>query len=126
MNEKKDKFCHILIVDDDPQVRELLAALLQAPNRSVERRDTARAALEFAKHNAIDIAFLDTKPAGMSGSELASKIKAVHPRSQVLIYSGHLNGKQEPAASPSNADRASRGAVDFGELLQLADSYTAE
>jgi two-component system, LytTR family, response regulator len=126
MNERKDKFYHILIVDDDPHVRELMATLLQAPNRSIERRDTPRAALQFAKQNPVDIAFVDSKLPGMSGSELGAKLKTIHPRSHVVIWNGELNAKHDSVAIPSKGEQVAHYGVDFGETLQLADSYTTE
>ena len=55
----KQEIYRVLIVDENAAMREMLAGLLRAPNRSVEVRDGARAALEFVQHNPIDVAFVD-------------------------------------------------------------------
>ena len=43
----KQDIYRVLIVDEDAALRELLAGLLRAPNRSVDVRDSARTALEL-------------------------------------------------------------------------------
>ena len=71
--ETNETLYRVLIVDDDAPVREVLAALLRAPNRSIEMRDSARAALEFLQHDPIDLAFVDAKMPGMTGAEFVKK-----------------------------------------------------
>src|ERR1035438_9730153 len=62
----KQDIYRVLIVDEDAALRETLAGLLRAPNRSVEVRDGARTALEFLRHNPIDVAFVDAALTGAS------------------------------------------------------------
>jgi len=124
--DTNENLYRVLIVDDDAPVREVLAALLRAPNRSIEMRDSARAALEFLQHDPIDLAFVDAKMPGMTGAEFAQKIKARCPRAHVVIHTGCPNAAAQHEARPTNAERNSQEPLSVGELLELADSYTTE
>ena len=116
----------VLIVDDDRSVRELLAELLQAPNRSIEMRDSAPSALEFLRHDPVDVAFVDAKLPGVTGMGFVEKIKAHCPRAHVVIHTGCLDETTRHEARATNAERNSQEALNIGELLELADSCTTE
>jgi CheY-like chemotaxis protein len=113
-------------VDDDPAVQELLAGLLRGPHRAVEVRDTAQAALDFLQHNSVDLAFVDQALPGTAGAKLAEKIQAQCPHAHVLTCTGHLVESNPAGARPNNGQRSLQKQKHLGELLQLADSYTAE
>ena len=116
----------ILIVDDEPAICEILAEVLKSPTRSIEIRDTARGALEFLAQNPVDLAFLDVNLPGMSGLDLAQRIKALHPHARVIICTGYCGEEIEAQAQAAQADRVLHKPLDFGEVLQLADSYAIE
>ena len=124
MGETRKTPYRVLIVDDEPDERDLLAELLRGPRRSVEVRDSARAALEFLQHNPIDLAFLDHRMPGMSGTELAATIKTMYPQAHVVICTGYL----VEAGCPEVRDRAEHvlhKPLNLGEVLELADNYSA-
>ena len=122
----KQNVYRILIVDEDAALREMLAALLRAPDRSVEVRDTARAALEFLQHNPVDVAFVDALLAGASAQDLADTIKKRCPHAHVIVCAGRLSQPWDSAGRVKKGQRAARQPLTFGEALQLADSYTTE
>jgi CheY-like chemotaxis protein len=126
MTPAKPEPYRILIVDDDTASRQLLAQVLAAPNRSIEVRDSGRAALEFLQHNPVDLAFVDVTMPGSSGAQLAKKIKQRCPRAHVVICAGHLTAAASADAKTTKAERMGRKSVNFGEVLRLADSYRTE
>jgi CheY-like chemotaxis protein len=115
----------VLIVDDEPDERDLLAELLSGPNRAVEVRDTARAALEFLEQNPVDLVFLDHCMPGMSGAELAQRIKAKYPQAHIIICTGYLVEAGCPEIHDS-AERVLHKPLNLGEVLQLADNYSSQ
>ena len=121
----KQSVYRVLIVDEDAGVREMLADLLRAPNRSVEVRDTARAALEYLQHNPVDVAFLDAMLAGAAPQDLADAIRKRCPHAHVVICAGCLSRPWDAAGSVKKGERDLQS-VQFGEVLQLADSCTTE
>jgi CheY-like chemotaxis protein len=126
MIENKQNLYRVLIVDDDPAICQIMADLLQAPDRSIEVRDTPRAALEFLDHNPIDLAFVDLMMPGMTGTKLAEKLKERCPQAHVILCTGQLAGAASAEAHPTSAERVLRKPFNLGEVLQLADSYTVE
>lgn len=68
---------HILIVDDDPDIRKVLFFLLK-DNYFVEEADDGAAAVEYiAAHPETDLVVLDVMMPGMSGYEACGKIRAL-------------------------------------------------
>jgi DNA-binding NtrC family response regulator len=122
----KQNIYRILIVDEDAALREMLAALLRAPNRSVEVCDTARAAMDFLQQNPVDIAFVDALLAGAAAQDLADTIKKRCPHAQVIVCAGRLSRPWDGAGRVKKSERGARQPLNFGEALQLADSYTTE
>lgn len=115
----------VLVVDDEVAIGEVLAELLGAPGRSVQVCDTPRAALEFLQHNPVDLAFVDANMPGMSGLELAERIKQRYPQAHVVICTGYLGAEIASQPLAINIDRVLEKPVDFGELLELADHYAS-
>lgn len=68
---------HILIVDDDPDIRKVLFFLLE-DNYFVEEAADGAAAVEYiAAHPETDLVVLDVMMPGMSGYEACGKIRAL-------------------------------------------------
>jgi len=103
----------------------MLADLLRAPNRSVEVRDTARAALEFLQHNPVDVAFVDPMLAGTASQDLAETIRKRCPHAHVVVCAGRLSQPWDAAGRVKKGER-DLPSIQFGEALQLADSCTTE
>jgi len=122
----KQDIYRVLIVDEDAAMREMLAALLRAPNRSVEVRDGPRAALEFVQHNPIDVAFVDAALTGSAAQGLADTIKKRCPHAHVVICAGRLSQPWDAAGRSKKGERVLRQPLNFGEALELADSCTTE
>lgn len=114
----------ILVVDDEPALCELLAEVLKSPRRSVEVRDTARGALEFASRNPVDLAFLDVNLPGMSGWDLARQIKEISPHTRIVMCTGYDGEDIDAQARVVQADGVLHKPVDFGALIQLTESYS--
>jgi len=116
----------VLIVDDETAICEILAEVLRSPTRSIETCDTARGALEFLQHNPVDLAFVDVNLPGMSGLELTQRIKELNPQAHIIICTGYVGPELEEQAEAVRADRVLEKPLNFGEVLQLADSYASE
>jgi signal transduction histidine kinase/CheY-like chemotaxis protein len=82
----------VLIVEDEPGVRDILAAILNDLGYSVlTARDGAAAlrALE-AEAGSVDLALIDVVlPGGMSGREVAQRLAERHPGVRTLFMSGY-------------------------------------
>jgi DNA-binding NtrC family response regulator len=85
----------ILVVEDEPDLLELVAQVLQARGYTVLGAGTARQALELwtERKGSIDLLLTDmTIPDGMTGSQLAQRLRKDSPNLRVIYTSGHTVG----------------------------------
>src|SRR5581483_326118 len=83
----------VMVVEDEPGVRALACAALDARGyRIIEARE-GNEALEIAKGHAgpIDLVVTDLVMPGMSGRQLAGRLSALRPESRVLYMSGYTD-----------------------------------
>lgn len=66
---------HILLVEDDPSIRSSTGALLQNAGITFETAENAEAALAILQKRKFDLIFLDCYLPGISGFQLAQKIR---------------------------------------------------
>lgn len=100
----------ILIVDDEPDIRELIAGVLEDENYAVRTAGTAEKALEEVRKRAPSLVVLDVWLQGsdMDGLSLLKFLKSIDPLMPVIVISGHGNIETAVAA-------IRRGAYDFIE-----------
>jgi DNA-binding response OmpR family regulator len=71
-----DEPTRILVVDDDPILREFASVYLTTPKSEVVTVTDAAAALDMLSHEKFDIAMVDIDMPGMNGFELVEHIRA--------------------------------------------------
>lgn len=76
---------HVLVVDDDPQIRLLVARFLQRHSYQVSAAADGDALLDTLSRNPIDLVILDLMLPGRSGIELCREIRAVSPVPIVML-----------------------------------------
>jgi len=82
----------ILLVEDDPALREMAAALLGRLGYTVLSAGNGLEALNVTHQSAtghIDLLFTDVVMPHMSGKELSDRIQALYPRTKVLFTSAY-------------------------------------
>jgi CheY-like chemotaxis protein len=82
---------HVLLVEDDPQVRALMRTILQQAGYSVRDVGDPLEALRLAEVEgaSIDLLVTDVVMPRMSGRELAGRLAERLPRNKVLFVSGY-------------------------------------
>ena len=106
----------ILIVDDEADIRELVAGLLEDEGHETRIAGNSDAALQSIADRVPRLVFLDIWLQGskLDGLDLLDAIKAQHPEVPVVMISGH--GNIETAVSAIR-----RGAYDYIEKPFKAD-----
>ncbi|MCO6050576.1 sigma-54 dependent transcriptional regulator [Mesorhizobium sp. RP14(2022)] len=106
----------ILVVDDEADIRELVAGILSDEGHDTRTAHDSDSALQAIADRVPRLVFLDIWIQGsrLDGLELLDKIKAMHPNLPVVMISGH--GTIETAVSALR-----RGAYDFIEKPFKAD-----
>ena len=78
----------ILIVDDDPYVRELIRDTLRARQYAVAVAANGIEALEIMARDPHDIVVTDVVMPGMGGLDLVKHMKKSHPLARVIVLTG--------------------------------------
>lgn len=79
---------HILVVDDEAPICELLSSFFRKRGYEVTTASTASEALRLADEVALQLMILDIALADADGLELLGKIKSAHPNLPVIILTG--------------------------------------
>lgn len=79
---------HVLVVDDEPIVGELLKEALNMFGHSVQVGLSGEEALKLMEQTHFDMVFTDYRMPGMLGDALAQAIKARCPEIPVILISG--------------------------------------
>jgi two-component system cell cycle sensor histidine kinase/response regulator CckA len=81
----------ILVVDDEPEIRKLVGAMVGQYGYSALTADSGEHALKIFKSHKAPVALLitDVVQPGMSGPMLADKLSALQPDLKVLYISGY-------------------------------------
>lgn len=102
----------VLVVDDEPQIREVIRTMLVDNGYVVHTADSARKALDILRAEPIDLVCTDLVMPEMSGSKLIDELKRTKPRLPVVVCSAY-----------GTDDDVSRR-VTRGEVLFLAKPFT--
>ena|SRR5215204_2987831 len=112
----------VLLVDDAPEIRDLVATLLNDEGFTVTTVDQAEAALSLLALSPPDLLILDGRLPGMSGWECLSLLRSSDrtARLPVLMLTAALSdlqtGKQEP---PDDCTSHLAKPFDLDELLAM-------
>jgi DNA-binding NtrC family response regulator len=96
----------ILIIDDEPILRESLQAWLERDNYSVEAVGSGHEGLERISQTPFDIVFLDLKLEDINGIQVLSRIKEDDPDAAVVMITAY-------GSVPSAVDAMKKGAEDY-------------
>ncbi|MFC5650268.1 response regulator [Paenibacillus solisilvae] len=81
----------MLIIDDEPFERDGVKFLIEKYNLELVtyEADSGENALEFLKHNQVDILFTDIRMKGMDGLQLAEKVREMQLPMKVIFMSAY-------------------------------------
>jgi len=99
---------NILIVDDEPGIRQSLQGVLQDEGYSTNLAENGEACLDTLRRHPVDVVLLDVWLPGMDGLETLDKIRELEDAPEVIMISGH--GTIETAVKATKL-----GAYDFLE-----------
>lgn len=97
---------NILVIDDEPNIREGLADALKMDGYDVAVAEDGKKGLEYAATHDVDLIITDLRMPVMSGEEVLAKAVSDFPGVPVIVLTGH--GSVETAVDAMRA-----GAYDF-------------
>ena len=109
----------ILVVDDNKDAADSLAALLEIEGHEVTAVYTPEAGLEEVERLKPDLVLLDIGLPRITGYEVAQRIKAAHPLMSVVALSGYGRPEDKQRSADAGFDAHLVKPVDFSDLRQL-------
>ncbi len=96
----------ILVVDDEPAQRELVAGYLKKQGFDVKLAGSGEIALDFFRQESFDMILTDQKMPNMSGLDLLEAIRKINPETAIIVMTAY--GSIEAAVSSIKG-----GATDY-------------
>jgi DNA-binding NtrC family response regulator len=81
----------ILIIDDEPQLRQLLARLLRMEGFAVAEADSAKSGLKQLEKLSFQVVLLDVKLPDVNGVDLTKTIKEKYPDTEIILQTAYGN-----------------------------------
>ncbi len=106
LSDKQRQAFHILVVDDEPAVRDSLKEWLVDEGFSVDMAESGRQALEMLQDKAYSLMLTDIKMPGMDGVELLQQAKQVQPELTVVMMTAY-------ATVETAVEAMKQGAFDY-------------
>ncbi len=110
---------HILVVEDDPDIRRIFQAVLSREGFRVSVTASGEEALSFLQLITPDLILLDLALPGIDGSEVTRRVKAdrTKPFTPIIIVSAHADLTTSVHNLDAGADDVLVKPVDFNLLL---------
>jgi len=104
MNERTCQQRHILVVDDEPLVRQTVQMLLQDDGYVVDEAESGPQALTMFEPGKFDMIFTDYFMPDMKGDQLAAAIKRRSPKQAVVMLTAFPEKFQSSACPLGGID----------------------
>ena len=118
----------VLIVDDDPDILELVSLTLERDGYEVAQARNGEEALRIASERTLHLAVLDLMMPGIDGYEVTRRLRVNDPDGTlpILILSAFAEDRQAALALAAGADAYMRKPFSPRELLAAAGSLILE
>jgi CheY-like chemotaxis protein len=117
----------ILIVDDSPEERSLIAALLEEGGKyKVETAESGEEALHRVERGGIDLLITDFVMPGLDGLQLMNRAVEADPalKGRVLIVTGGMYGRVDALAFAAATDVLTKP-FEFDKLIDAVEELLA-
>jgi PAS domain S-box-containing protein len=83
---------NLLLVDDDPAVREILSRVLERAEFAVATAEDGQSALQQIRRQVPDVVLMDLEMPGLDGPATLQEIRKHWRSLPVILHTGHVNG----------------------------------
>ncbi len=98
------KGLRVLVADDEPMVREVIAMYLSEDDHEVVPAEDGREALEKFEEGGFDLVLTDRSMPEMNGDQLAMEVKRRNPQIPVLLLTGYGDVMNSEGEKPPGVD----------------------
>ncbi|WP_437987234.1 response regulator [Sorangium sp. So ce117] len=109
----------VLVIDDEPDIRETLDTFLSFEGYEVATAATGEAAVEQVQGEPFDLVITDLRMPGMGGDETLAALKRLHPNLPVIVVTAHASDTAAARCMKEGALWIVRKPVDLDDLLRL-------
>lgn len=95
---------HVLVVDDQEGIREIVSAYLAEDRHTVETAKGATEAMAKFQQGSFDLVITDRAMPEINGDELAASIKRLNPREPIIMLTGFADLISETGERNHNVD----------------------
>jgi len=117
-----DSRCHILVVDDQKGVRQLLETFFQEKGFKVTTATNGQEAVSSADRETPDLIVMDVKMPVMSGAEALARIKAKFPRLPVIMMTAYADLLMQQELARLGAEKCLLKPLELEQLYQIVDN----
>ena len=116
----------ILCTEDDRDTREMIAIILTGAKFEVICTESPDEAIDLARRHSFDLFLVDNWMPGLSGTELARRLRAFDAKTPILFYSGAAYEKDREAARSAGAQGYLVKPVEINVLIDEVNRLIAE
>jgi DNA-binding response OmpR family regulator len=121
MKSKVRRGNKILLVEDDPHVRNAVKMIMEFDSHEVVTAEHGGAALKLLEQARFDLVITDYWMPGMNGDELAASIKQRWPDLPIILMSGSLANANDFEPAIAGVDCLLNKPFSFDELREAAN-----
>ncbi len=121
----------ILVVDDEPSIRECLQIMLKREGYAVSCAEDGKEAITLFEKNPFDVVLADIRMPRSTGFEVLNRIKELSPQTKVIMITAHASfesavesmkeGAYDYIAKPFNVDEVKRTVSNALQSLPLTE-----
>ncbi len=115
----------VLVVDDEAAVCETIAKVLALDQHEVEVATSSPEAMLAFERGKFELVILDYQMPGMKGDELAAALKALAPRTPILMMTAYGETLRLAGSFPLAVNRVIRKPFNVDELRVAVRDLTA-
>lgn len=117
-----EKKGNILIVDDDPSIRKVMAAILEEKGYKVDTAETGKIAIQKSKTKFYNLALLDIRLPDIEGTELLTQMKQTTPPMIKIMVTGYPSLQNAVEALNKGANAFIIKPLNIDQALEIIEN----
>ncbi len=118
----------VLVVDDEPRIRDIAASILEANGIPALKADNGATAVDVFRENAenVGVVLLDVTMPKMDGTEALHRMREIQPGVRVVLSSGQRPQDLHDRHDGVDADGFLKERYEAGALLETIQGFLRE